>query len=162
MAIPTTAIMRAEEEQVFFELYTAVRSRELRIEAWDSVQRDQLLRLQFNAQRRGYRGRYPAMVERFVLRDGVPIGWIMSDSSEAVVRCVDMAIVPEERRKGAATLALRELQEEAAVTDRPLVLSALRTNAPALALYGRLGFTTLGENDAHVLLEWRGPVGIRV
>ena len=73
----------------------------------------------------------------------------------AALRCVDLAIVSAERRKGVATGTLRALQEEAAATDRPLVLSVLRLNAPALALYDRLGFRCVGGNDSHVLLEWR-------
>jgi ribosomal protein S18 acetylase RimI-like enzyme len=117
-------------------------------------QRDQILRLQFVAQRSGYRQQYPALVEQFILRDGRAIGWVMV-SRDAMVRCVDLAILSEERRRGAATWALRELQAQAARMAVPLVLSVLRTNVPALALYDRLGFQPVGENDSHVFLEWR-------
>lgn len=150
----TTASIGADEEQIFFALYSAVRSEELGMQAWDALRRDQILRLQFVAQRSGYRQQYPALVEQFILRDGRAIGWVMV-SHDAMVRCVDLAILSEERRRGAATWALRELQAQAARMAVPLVLSVLRTNAPAVALYDRLGFQPVRENDTHVFLEWR-------
>ena len=151
----TTAIVRDGEEPVLFELFSAVRSGELGMADWDAQLRDQILRMQFTAQRRSYYEQYPGMVERFILRDGAPIGWMMIDDSGGALRCVDLAIMPAERRKGVAIGTLRALQEEAAATDRPLVLSVLRMNAAALALYDRLGFRPVGGNDSHVCLEWR-------
>lgn len=150
----TTKIIGADDEVIFFALYSAVRSEELGMQAWDAPLRDQILRLQFAAQRNGYRQQYPGIVEQFILRDGRCIGWIMVSLDDAI-RCVDLAILPEERRRGAATRALRHLQEQAAATGQSLVLSVLRTNAPALALYDRLGFQAVGENESHVFLEWR-------
>jgi len=151
----TTAIMRDGEERVLFELFSAVRSEELGMTAWDAQLRDRILRMQFTAQRRSYHEQYPGIVERFIVRDGTPIGWMMIDDSGEALCCVDLAIMPAERRKGIATGTLRALQEEAAATDRPLVLSVLRLNAAALSLYDRLGFRPVGGNDSHVLLEWR-------
>lgn len=150
----TTKAIGADDEAIFFGLYSAVRSEELGMQSWDAPLRDQILRLQFAAQRNGHRQQYPGIVERFILRDGRAIGWIMV-SHDAAIRCVDLAILPEERRRGAATRALRHLQEEAAATGQPLVLSVLRANAPALALYDRLGFQPVGGNELHVFLEWR-------
>lgn len=151
----TTATMGDEEDQTFFALYNAVRSEELAMQAWDPVLRDQILRLQFVAQRSSYRKQDPAMAEQFILRDGRAIGWIMISRSVAEVRCVDVAILPGERRRGAASQAIRGLQDEAAARAVPLVLSVLRANASALALYHRLGFQSVGGNDSHVFLEWR-------
>ena len=150
----TTRIIGADDEAIFFALYSAVRSEELGMQMWDAPLRDQILRLQFAAQRSSHRQQYPAIVEQFILRDGRAIGWMMVNH-DAAIRCVDLAIIPEERRRGAATLALRHLQEQAAATGEPLVLSVLRTNVPALALYDRLGFQPVGENELHVFLEWR-------
>lgn len=147
--------MKDGEEPVLFELFSAVRSADLGMADWDARLRDQILRMQFTAQRRSYREQHPAIVERFILRDGVPVGWLMIDDGGAALRCIDLAVVPAERRKGVAGGTLRALQEEAAATDRAVVLSVLRMNAPALALYERLGFRPVGGNDSHVLLEWR-------
>ena len=151
----TTATMGDDEDQAFFALYSAVRSEELAMQDWDPVLRDQILRLQFVAQRNSYRKQDPAMAEQFILRDGRAIGWIMISRSVADVRCVDVAILPGERRQGAASQVLRGLQDEAAARAVPVVLSVLRTNASALALYHRLGFQSVGENDSHLFLEWR-------
>lgn len=150
----TTRSIEGDEEPIFFSLYSAVRAEELGMQAWDASLRGQILRLQFAAQRGGYRQQFPGIVEQFILRDGRPIGWIMVSHGEAV-RCVDLAVLSEERRRGAATRALGDLQEQAAASGVPLVLSVLRTNAAALALYDRLGFERAGESETHVFLEWR-------
>lgn len=154
----TTKTIGAGDEAIFFALYSAVRSEELGMQGWDAPLRDQILRMQCAAQRSGYRQQYPGIIEQFILRDEQAIGWIMV-SHDAEIRCIDLAILPEERRRGAATRVLRDLQEQAAARTIPVVLSVLRTNAPALALYNRLGFRTAGENESHLFLEWRQDQG---
>ncbi len=39
--------------------------------------------------------------------------------------------------------------------NRPLLLTVLRTNARAFALYTRMGFQRIGETDMYLLMEWR-------
>jgi len=150
----TTKNIDADGEAVFFGLFSAVRAEELGMQSWDPILRDQILRLQFAAQRSAYRQQFPGLVEQFIMRDGQPIGWIMVSRGEAV-RCVDLAILGEERRRGAATRVLRDMQDEAASSGVPLVLSVLRTNAAAIALYNRLGFLPAGKNESHTFMEWR-------
>ena len=122
---------------------------------WDAQLRDQMLRLQDEAQRRGYLAQFPASETRVILRDGEPVGWLIVDRTGATLHCVDIAVVPEARNQGVGTWVWRALQDEAAATARPLVLTALRANVRAFALYVRLGFRVIGETDAHGLMEWR-------
>lgn len=147
--------IRPGDEGQFFELFAAVRGEELGMERWDPQMRNEMLRFQFDAQRRGYREQCPTADERLILRGGAQIGWVIIDRSGPAVHCVDLAIVSGQRNKGVGTQVLRALQEEAATGNRPLLLTVLRTNARALALYARLGFRVIGETDVHAVMEWR-------
>jgi ribosomal protein S18 acetylase RimI-like enzyme len=139
----------------WFDLFRRVRVDELGMQAWDAQLRDQILRLQDEAQRRGYLAQFPASDTRVILREGEPIGWLIVDRSGSTLHCVDIAVVPEARNQGVATWVWRGLQNEAAATARPLVLTVQRSNERALAHYERLGFRAAGETDAHLLMEWR-------
>lgn len=151
----TLALGDVRDQAGWFDLFSRVRAEELGMQAWDPQLRDQMLRLQDQAQRRGYLAQFPSSDTRLILRKGEPIGWLIVDRSGATLHCVDIAVVPEARNQGVATWVWRTLQDEAAATARPLVLTVLRTNVRALALYVRLGFRVVGETDAHVLMEWR-------
>jgi ribosomal protein S18 acetylase RimI-like enzyme len=143
------------DEVALFELYTAVRAEELGMWGWDAELRNQMLRFQFEAQRRGYREQFPGADERLILLDGSPIGWIIVDRSGTELRGIDLALLPEERNKGVGTLVIRTLQEEAAAESRPMVLSVLTLNVRAFGLYVRLGFRVTSETDTHTVMEWR-------
>ena len=147
-------IVRADSA-LFFQLFSAVRAEELGMQDWQPELRATILRFQFTAQAHGYRERFPAADYRLILRGGRPIGWLIVDRSGPALHCVDIAVAPEERRKGAGTDALRALQEEAAARDQAVVLTVLRTNGGALALYCRLGFQVTSEDDLHATMEWR-------
>jgi ribosomal protein S18 acetylase RimI-like enzyme len=117
-----------------FELFSRVRADELGMHSWDPELRARMLRFQFDAQRHGYRAQCPAADARLILRGGVRVGWIIVDRSGPALHCVDIGIVPEARSQGVGTRVWRALQDEAAATARPLVLTVLRTNIRARAL----------------------------
>jgi ribosomal protein S18 acetylase RimI-like enzyme len=143
------------EEKAFFQLYVAVRSEELGMHNWAPDLREATLRLQFEAQTRAYREQFPAADECLILRDGSPIGWLIVDRSSRELHCIDIAIVPGEQGKGVGTEVLSRLQEEAAVKNAVIILTVLRMNYRALALYQRLGFRMTREDDLHAVMEWR-------
>jgi ribosomal protein S18 acetylase RimI-like enzyme len=60
------------------------------------------------------------------------------------------------RRRGIGTRLILELLERARASHRPVLLSVVRNN-PALALYQRLGFTVIGEDDTKFHMRWLPP-----
>jgi ribosomal protein S18 acetylase RimI-like enzyme len=145
----------AADAAVFFSLFAAVRAEELRMDAWSPEERSQMLRFQFDAQRRGHRAQFPGADECLIVLDGTPVGWCVVDRSGQVIRCVDIAVAGEGRGRGVGTRVLRALQDDAAAVGWPLELTVLRTNVRAAALYTRLGFRIVGGTDTHHLMEWR-------
>lgn len=155
----TVTLEDVRDQAELFELFSRVRAEDLGMRNWEPELRARMLRFQFEAQRRGYREQSPAADTRLILRNAVPVGWVIVDRSGPVLHCLDIAIVPEARSQGVGTWVWRALQDEAAATERPLVLTVLRTNTRALALYIRLGFRVIGETAVHARMEWR-PEGL--
>lgn len=148
--------LRADDEPSLFRLYSAVRSEELGIEGWPPGERDRILRIQFEAQRRGYRAQFPGLDERLIVRGELPIGWVIVDGSDArTLRGIDIALLAEARRQGIGTRVMQQLQEEAAAGHRPFVIVVERRNARALAFHRRLGFHAIEETEVHTMMEWR-------
>jgi ribosomal protein S18 acetylase RimI-like enzyme len=143
-----------EDEAAWYELHAAIRAQELGMESWEPALRTGILRQQLDAQRQSYRERFPDAEEQLILRGGTPIGWLIVDRSASEVRCIDIALLPAARGQGIGTLIIRDLQQEAAIDDRPMLLEVLRENARARALYERLGFQAMGGSDTHVSMEW--------
>ena len=149
--------LRADDQAVLFELYTAVRSEELGMLSWPPDQRELMLRIQFDAQRRGYREQFPHLSERLILRGASPIGWVIVDGSDSrELHGIDIALLAEARRQGVGTRVMRSLQEEAAAGNRSFVIVVERRNVRALAFHRRLGFRAIRDTDVHTTMEWNG------
>ncbi len=147
-------VLHPGDEKIYFALFAEVRARELRVEALEAGERLALLRSQFDAQRRGYREQFPDAHECLVVRDEVPIGWVIVDRSGRALHGIDIGFLPAEQGKGSGTAIIRALQDEAAAAGRPMVISVQRFNTRALALYNRLGFRQTAETAVHVMMTW--------
>ena len=155
IALRPLRVSAADDESQLYELHAAMRAEELGMQDWEPALCDQILRQQFDAQRRSYRDLYPDLDERLILRGDTPIGWLIVDRGGPALRGIDIALLPEARRQGIGTLIIRDLQQEAALEDRPMRIAVLRGNVRARALYERLGFRATGESETHTAMEWR-------
>ncbi len=64
-------------------------------------------------------------------------------------------IVEGYRNRGLGTALIKELQERARAKAKPVTLNVIHGN-PALALYHRLGFSVVGEDEDKLHMRWRG------
>lgn len=145
------------DSAALMDLFCRVRGHDLGAAAWPEAIRDTTLRLQYEAQCRGYLERWPAASTMFLTRAGEHVGWIIVDRSGPALHVVDVALVPEVRGQGLGREALRPFLDEAAHAGRPVTLTVQRTNMPATKLYSRLGFQPIGGDDLHLYLERRPP-----
>lgn len=104
-------------------------------------------------QRQLHERRFASQDFRMIQLGGIQVG-IM-----AVVLCPDclklnqLFLLPEYQGKGIGTECMMRIIEEAHGLDLPVRLRVLKVNGRALAFYQRLGFTSIGETDTHVLME---------
>ena len=74
------------------------------------------------------------------------------------VHVVNVEVAPWLQGQGIGTAILPDAQRLAAERGLPVKLQMLKFN-PARRLYERLGFVATGEDESHVLMEWRSLAG---
>ena len=111
---------------------------------------EQLLEMQFRAQRAHYANAYPERDDWIVVADGQDVGnWLVAELPSEL-RLIDVTLVNHERGKGIGTHLLKSLVEQADRSSKPVVLHVEMRN-PAQNLYRRFGFV---EED-QVGVYWR-------
>ena len=115
---------------------------------------DDLVRTQFELQRRHYQTSFPDAVHEIIEIEGEPAGRIWNDWREDEVRCLDVALLPEHRSKGLGGQILEDLKAQAAQRRVVVTLSVEHWNPRARAFYERHGFAVIKSYDSHSLLEW--------
>jgi ribosomal protein S18 acetylase RimI-like enzyme len=111
--------------------------------------------MQFDAQDRDYRARFPDARFDVVDRDGAPIGRLIVERGEDEIRILDIALLPEHRGAGGGSALLRDLLAEAAASSKRVAIHVERAN-PARRLYERLGFRVEADDDAiYLFMLWR-------
>ncbi|SRR5216684_4004419 len=148
---------RAEDQELLFAIYAGTRKDEVAAFGWNAAQQEVFLRMQFNAQRRGYQAAYPQADHQIICFDGQPIGRIMVQRAADHAHLVDIALLPEYRDRGIGGALLRELAAESDRNHVPLRLQVHKTNPGARRLYERLGFIPCGEDEVYCQME-RPPV----
>ena len=84
----------------------------------------------------------------------IPIERWYVDRREKEIRVSDIAILPEFRGKGIGTHLLTKIIDEGKEKQLPISLHAKKNN-PARALYARMGFEPVKEDDVYDFLEIR-------
>ncbi|WP_274366127.1 GNAT family N-acetyltransferase [Paenibacillus thermotolerans] len=144
----------AEDEPFLYELYAQTRANEMFMLGWDHAQADAFLRMQFSMQRRFYAMQYPAAVQRIMMIEVLPIGRIMTESTDVALLLIDISLLSKYQNKGIGTSLLQGLKEQAAEAGKPMRLHVLCDN-PAQRLYARLGFRITEERSPYLAMEWR-------
>jgi ribosomal protein S18 acetylase RimI-like enzyme len=70
-------------------------------------------------------------------------------------RLVELAVLPAMRGRGLGAALLAALQERARAHGASIGLAVLRSNAAAVRLYERAGFTIAGGNELQHQMVWR-------
>ncbi len=142
------------DREFLYRLYASTRQAEMSLLDWSDAEKEEFLRMQFEAQHRYYVEQFPAARLDVVLREGEPIGRLYVDRRDDEIRLIDIALLPEHRGGGIGGAMMRELLDEAREAGMPVRIHVERFN-PAMRLYQRLGFERLEEQGVYDLMEWR-------
>jgi ribosomal protein S18 acetylase RimI-like enzyme len=145
--------MRLEDEAFFRDVYASTRADELAMTVWSAAQKRAFVDQQFAARKVSYAAQFPGAMHSVVEYDGCSIGYLIVDRGHEAWRLVDIALIPECRRKGFGTRLVRNVQREAAGSETPLRLAVWKSS-PAMKLYERLGFRALVDRGLHMEMEW--------
>jgi GNAT superfamily N-acetyltransferase len=145
---------RPEDRELLFRTYSSTRTEELAQVPWGEEQKQAFLAMQFEAQDKYYRENYRTAEFLVIEDEGAPAGRLYVDRWADEIRLMDIALLPEHRRKGLGSQLLKDLQAEARTAGKPLRIHVERMN-PALGLYQKLGFKQVEDRGVYWLMEWR-------
>ncbi|HEX7151342.1 MAG TPA: GNAT family N-acetyltransferase [Thermoanaerobaculia bacterium] len=144
----------ADDAEFLYQLYASTREEELNQTDWTDAMKDAFLRQQFQAQTTHYKTHYTAADYRVILEHGKPVGRLYLNHLSGDVRIMDIALIPEARRRGIGELLLNEILDDAAKRGDSVSIH-VEINNPALNLYERLGFKQIDTYGVYHLLEWK-------
>ena len=144
----------AEDESFLLSVYASTRADELELTNWTPLQKDAFVRMQFEAQRSSYAMDHPAAKYLVIQCNGANAGRMIIDRTETEILLMDIAVLPEFRRRRIATQLMAELQQEAMQTGKSIQLYVECFN-PALQWYERLGFRTRSQGPIYLEMAWQ-------
>jgi GNAT superfamily N-acetyltransferase len=145
----------AADDAFLLLVYYSTRADELSQAEWQEGQKELFVKWQFDLQRREYDARFPDADYFVILIDDLPAGriWIGRDAEQ--IRLLDITLLPEFQNRGAGTILLHRLIEEAKETGKPLRHMVFVLNNDAHRFYERLGFLVIEEFGAYKHMEWK-------
>lgn len=84
---------------------------------------------------------------------GIDVGVLSTVRQPDCVKVNQIFILPEYQNRGIGAACMMRIIEVAALSGLPVRLQALKVNTRAIAFFQRLGFTSTGETDTHVVME---------
>ncbi|KPH13765.1 N-acetyltransferase [Chryseobacterium sp. ERMR1:04] len=87
-----------------------------------------------------------------ILFNNEPIGLLKIDRSKDKIEVLQLQVDPSQQGKGLGKMILKEIIAEALSSQKPVVLSVLKTNK-AQNLYSSLGFVTIDKNEHSYIME---------
>jgi ribosomal protein S18 acetylase RimI-like enzyme len=155
-AIASTRAEQDGDAAFLFALFCRSRAPGEDLAFFDPALREQLMRSQFIGQSASYRAAFPDARYEIVEQGGAPAGRIVWERSGEALRLIDIALLPDRRRRGIGTGLIRSLMARAREAGLPLRLSVAMHNGDALRLYQRLGFSPTESAPPMIEMEWRG------
>ena len=141
-----------EDMGFLLQVYASTRAEEMSLVDWDARQKNDFLRMQFEAQHKYYTDNYTGASFDVVLCEHEPCGRFYTVRWESEIRIMDIAVLPGFRNRGVGTRLLHDIIAEGEKLGLPVSIHVERFN-PALRLYSRLGFECIEDKDVYLLLR---------
>ncbi|MBV9761653.1 MAG: GNAT family N-acetyltransferase [Acidobacteriaceae bacterium] len=142
---------QSADEDFLYRLYEATHGQQFSLLPLSPEHREALVRMQFQAQRTGYRQQYPASQDSIieVNRESAGRVWL-DDVSKSELHLVDIAILPGQQGRGLGAAVLQWILESAEASKKAVSLYVARMNVRAIEFYRRLGFREIGGDEVYI------------
>ena len=142
-----------ESDDVFLlTVYGSTREQELAQVPWTPEQKQQFVRMQWEAQKNHYAAQHPKAAHEIICLEGSAVGRLYLDRSGDKFHILDITLLPEDRNQGAGSFLLGQIMAEAKEAGKPVSIY-VETFNPSLRLFQRLGFTPIQQEGFHLLLQ---------
>ena len=136
-------------------LHDSVKGTELAaLPVGDPVRR-QLLDMQYRAMTESYHAAFPNGRFDLITLNEEPIGRLISDLNQGLLRIVYIALLPEWRSHGICTALMRSVLQTPGRPVTQCEATVAVDNPASLGLWFRLGFAERARSETDLVLEWR-------
>jgi ribosomal protein S18 acetylase RimI-like enzyme len=146
-----------DDLEFLFRLYASTRSEEKELVGWGDEQWEQFMRMQFGLQHTQYMRNYENPSFDIILENGAPVGRLYVNRGPDEYRIIDIALLPESRRRGICGNLMKSLLRESEERGLPVSLHVEKNN-PILDYYRRLGFRVEADREVYYFMV-RTPLG---
>jgi ribosomal protein S18 acetylase RimI-like enzyme len=143
------------DDEFLMKVYGSTREQELAQVPWTVEQKQQFVRMQYEAQKNHYAAQHPQATHEIICLEGGDAGRLYLDRSEEKFHILDITLLSEHRNRGAGSFLLGQIMAEAKEAGKPVSIY-VETFNPSLRLFQRLGFTTIKQEGFHLLLDFAG------
>ncbi len=140
------------DAEFLFQVFSASYGDELELAGLPDTQREQLLRLQYQAKQDQYSVHYPSADFDVVCSDNEPVGYLYALRGPDDFVLVDIALLPECRGTGIGSQLVRELIDLAETANKTVQAHVLK-HSPAWRLWQRLGFRQIADDGIFLRIE---------
>ena len=141
------------DDSFLLSIYASTRAQEMAQVPWSPEQKETFVRMQYMAQKQHYAAEYPQASHDIIYIDEVPVGRLYLNRGDEVLHILDITVLPEHRRRGAGSVLLRRIMDEARQLAKPLSIFVESFN-PSARLFERLGFQTDQQSGFQLLMKW--------
>jgi ribosomal protein S18 acetylase RimI-like enzyme len=151
----TVRPVQESDDEFLLKVYGSTREQELAQTPWTAEQKQQFVRMQWEAQKNHYAAQHPHASHEIIYIEGIAAGRLYLDRSGEKFHILDITILPEHRNRGAGSFLLNQIMAEAKEAGKPVSIY-VETFNPSLRLFQRLGFTPIQQEGFHLLLQCAG------
>lgn len=151
----TVRPVQDSDDEFLLKVYGSTREQELAQVPWTAEQKQQFVRMQYEAQKNHYAAQHPHASHEIICLEGDAAGRLYLDRSGEKFHILDITLLPEYRNRGAGSLLLGQIMAEAKEAGKPVSIF-VETYNPSLRLFQRLGFTPIQQEGFHLLLQRAG------
>ena len=143
------------DDEFLLKVYGSTREQELAQVPWTAEQKQQFVRMQWEAQKNHYAAQHPHATHEIICLESGAAGRLYLDRSGEKFHILDITLLPEHRNRGTGSFLLGQIMAEAKEAGKPVSIY-VETFNPSLQLFQRLGFTPIQEQGFHLLLQYAG------
>jgi len=147
--------VQESDNEFLLKVYGSTREQELAQVPWTAEQKQQFVRMQWEAQKNHYAAQHPNATHEIICVENSEVGRLYLDRSGDNFHILDITLLPEHRNHGAGSFLLRQIMAEAKEAGKPVTIY-VETFNPSLRLFQRLGFTPIQQEGFHLLLQCAG------
>lgn len=143
------------DNELLLKIYRSTREQEMAQAPWTPEQKQQFVRMQWEAQKNHYEAQHPHATHEIICLESGAAGRLYLDRSGEKFHILDITLLPEHRNGGAGSILLGQIMAEAKQAGKPVSIY-VETFNPSLRLFQRLGFTAIQQQGFHLLLQYAG------